>query len=186
MKIVLTLLGAAVLSTSALAAGYKEANQGDLSDDGLNPTIVKLKVGGNVIDGDYGVGADGIDRDYFTVKIAAGQQLASIVLDPKTKIGGRVSFIGVQKGKQVTVDPNGGSAAGLLGWDHYATADEGKDILPRICNGAGAEGCTPPLGPGSYSFWVQETGHCDCHYRFIFNLTSTGEAIADEAAAAED
>jgi hypothetical protein len=181
MRFVLALLGAAVFSTSALAAGYKESKSGDLSDDGLSPTPVKLKVGSNVIDGDFGVGSGGIDRDYFTIKIAAGQELAQIILDPKTKIGGRVSFIGVQKGKQVTVDPNGGSAAGLLGWDHFGTTDEGKNLLPGICNGAGAEGCTPPLGPGAYSFWVQETSRCECHYRFIFNVTGADAAIADEA-----
>jgi hypothetical protein len=182
MRFVLTLLGAAVLSTSALAAGYKESKSGDLSNDGLNPTPVKLKVGSNIIDGDDGVHNGVIDRDYFTIKIAAGQVLQSIVLDPKTRVGGLFSFLGVQKGKQVTVDPNGGSAAGLLGWTHYSTADEGTDLLPQICMGGdGASGCTPPLGPGSYSFWAQETSPCDCHYRFIFNVAAPGgDAVSDD------
>jgi hypothetical protein len=171
MRFVLTLLGAAVFSTSALAAGYKESKMGDLSNDGLSPTMVKLRVGANIIDGDDGVHGGVIDRDYFRIKLGAGQALASIVLDPKTKVGNNFSFIGVQKGKQVTVDPDGGDPSHLLGWDHFSTADEGTDILPSICNGAGAIGCTPPLGPGNYSFWVQETSSCDCHYRFIFNVT---------------
>jgi len=52
--------------------------------------------------------------------------------------------------------------------------------------GAGAQGCTPPLGPGNYSFWVQETSACDCHYRFIFNVTAADDASADEALADSD
>lgn len=174
MRFVLTLLGAALLSTSAMA-GYKEGKSGDLSDDGLAPTTVKLKVGDNIIDGNYGNDGSGPDRDYFTVKIEAGEQLSAIILDPKTQVGGNLSFIGVQKGRQVTVDPNGGSPEGLLGWAHYGTLDEGTDILPAICEGAGAKGCTPPLGPGKYSFWVQELAMCACHYRFIFKVTAPAE-----------
>ena len=176
MRFVLTLLGAAVLSTSAMAAGYKESRSGDLSNDGLLPTKVKLVLGNNIIDGDYGKTGTTVDRDYFVIKIADGQQLSAIVLDPKTVIGGNVSFIGVQKGRKVTVDPLGGSAEGLLGWTHYGTSDEGTDLLPAICEGAGAKGCTPPLGPGSYAFWVQETGLCACHYRYIFKVTAVAEA----------
>lgn len=172
MKLVMALLGAALVSTSATAAGYFEKKSGDLSNDGLNPTPVKVKIGSNTIDGDDGNGANGIDRDYFTIKIPKGAVLASIILDPHTRIGGNFSFIGVQKGKQVTVDPNGGDPSDLLGWAHFSTGDEGTDILPDICQGAGAKGCTPPLGPGNYSFWVQELSTCDCHYRFIFNVAA--------------
>jgi hypothetical protein len=175
MRFGLTLLGAALLSTSAMAAGYKESKSGDLSNDGLAPTRVKLVLGNNVIDGDYGKSGTTVDRDYFVVKIADGQQLSAIVLDPKTVIGGNVSFIGVQKGKQVTVDPNNPNAGDLLGWAHYGTDDEGTDILPAICAGAGAKGCTAPLGKGMYAFWVQELATCACHYRFIFKVTAAAE-----------
>jgi len=172
MKLVMALLGATLVSTSAMAAGYFEKKSGDLSNDGLNPTPVKVKIGSSTIDGDDGNGANGVDRDYFTIKVPQGAVLASIILDPHTRIGGNFSFIGVQKGKQVTVDPNGGDPSALLGWMHFSTADEGTDLLPQICQGAGAKGCTPPLGPGNYSFWVQELSTCDCHYRFIFNVTA--------------
>ena len=175
MRFALTLIGAALFSTTTFAAGYFEKKSGDMSDDGLDPTKVTLKVGANTIDGDYGNSAQGLDRDYFTIKIGKGQTLASIILDPKTIVGFNVSFIGVQKGRQVTVDPNGNDPSGLLGWTHYGTADESTDILPAICMGQGAKGCTPPLGPGSYSFWVQELSTCQCHYRFIFNVAARAE-----------
>lgn len=176
MKFTVVLLAAALASTGALAAGYSEKKSGDLSDDGLDPTSVKLKVGANIIDGDDGADiANGPDRDYFTIQVEKGQTLESIVLDPKTRIGGLSSFIGVQKGKKVTVDPNGGDPSQLLGWTHFHTSDEGTDILPAICQGFGAQGCTPPLGPGKYSFWVQELSVCKCHYRFIFNLSGAAQ-----------
>lgn len=175
MKFVLTALAAALFSAGASAAGYMEKKSGDMSGDGLNPTAVKLKLGDNVVDGDYGKANNVVDRDYFTIKIGAGQQLSAITLDAKTVIGGNSSFIGMQKGKQVTVDPNAADPADLLGWAHYGTPDEGRDILPDICAGAGAKGCTAPIGPGTYSFWVQELATCACHYRFVFTVTAAAE-----------
>jgi hypothetical protein len=172
MRLLMTVLGASLLSASALAAGYSEKKLGDLSDDGLAPTAVKLKSGPNVIAGKYGTANGVTDRDYFTVKIMDGQTLDSIILEPETLIGGDVSFIGVQAGKKVTVPPVGGTAEDLLGWTHYGTSDEGTDILPAMGEGFGAIGFTPPLGAGTYSFWVQETGVCSCKYRFTFNVGS--------------
>jgi hypothetical protein len=171
----IALLCAALFSAGAMAAGYNEDKKGDLSNDGLVPTKIKLVLGDNVIFGHFGKANNVVDRDYFTFKIPTGQQLSAIMLEKQTQVGGNLSFIGVQKGKQVTVDPNGGSAEGLLGWAHFGTADEGTDLLPAICQGAGAKGCTPPLGPGSYSFWVQELATCACQYRFTFVVTTPAE-----------
>jgi hypothetical protein len=63
MRFILTLLGAALFSASTLAAGYKESKSGDLSDDGLNPTHVKVIVGANVIAGNDGAAGGVVDRD---------------------------------------------------------------------------------------------------------------------------
>lgn len=168
MRTMISLACLALFSTGALAAGYSEKKLGDLSDDGLAPTAVKLRLGDNVISGKYGARNGVVDRDYFTVKIADGQQLAAVILEPETEVGLNVSFIGVQAGKKVTVPPVGGSPEDLLGWTHYGTDQEGTDILPAIGEGDGAQGFVPPLGPGTYSFWVQETGACKCQYRFTF------------------
>lgn len=174
---ILTLAIVAGFSSGALAAGYSEKKSGDLSDNGLKPDVVKLKLGDNVISGKYGAKTTDtgnvVDRDYFTVKIPEGQQLAAIILEPETQVGFNVSFIGVQAGNQLTEPPVGADPANLLGWTHYGTDDEGTDILPAIGQGAGAQGFTPPLGAGQYSFWVQETGVCKCQYRFTFVVTSS-------------
>ena len=64
--------------------------------------------------------------------------------------------------------PVGGDAGDLLGWTHYSEDEIGTDILPAMGEGQGAQGFVPPLGPGTYSVWVQETGACKCSYKFRF------------------
>ncbi len=172
MRTMALILAASLFSAGALAAGYSEKKSGDLADSGLTPTVVKLKLGDNVVSGKYGTKNGDTDRDYFTVKIPVGQQLAAITLEPETLVGINVSFIGIQKGKQVTVPPVGGTPDDLLGYTLYGTDDEGTDILPAIGQGNGAKGFVPPLGPGTYSFWVQETATCNCQYRFTFRVTT--------------
>lgn len=172
MRSMVLFLAASLIGASALAAGYSEKKSGDLPNVGTAPAVVKLKLGNNVISGNDGTKNGVVDRDYFTVKIPAGQQLSAIIVEPETLVGINASFIGIQKGKQVTVSPTGGSPEGLLGYALYGTSDEGTDILPKIGQGSGAKGFVPPLGPGNYSFWLQETASCDCKYRFTFKVTA--------------
>lgn len=174
MKLTSILLIGILCTTSSLAGGYSEKTSGDLSDHGLQPDTISITSGRNVVAGLFGtrVKPDGsrTDRDYFTVTLSEGQSLNSIVLDPKSDLGGAYSFIGIQAGSQVTVPPDGSSAADLLGWAHFGSGDEGTNIPPTIGAGSGAIGFTPPLGPGTYSFWVQELAQCRCKYRFILTI----------------
>ena len=107
---------------------YSESAQGDFADSGLTPTVVSVDSGSNQIFGATGnpgggePGA-GIDLDYFVITVPSGMRLSAISVLPGTSVGGVVSFIGVQAGSQVTVLPNATTAAGLLGWTHYSTAD---------------------------------------------------------------
>ena len=177
MKFVSALIATATVlaSTGASAAGYKEKDSGDLSDDRTAPTAVELALGANVVSGHFGAKTkpDGTvtDRDYFTVKIPAGQQLSAVTLGAKTVVGSAPAFIGVEQGKKVTVAPNSSSYADLLGWADFSAGDAGTDLLPKIAAGAGAQGFVPPLGPGTYSFWVQESSICTCKYAFTFQVT---------------
>ena len=67
------------------------------------------------------------------------------------------SFIGIQSGSQVTLDPATLTATGLLGWTHYQTTDIGTDILDDIGVAKnGSTGFNGPLGSGTYSVWLQE------------------------------
>lgn len=174
MKAMMLLSVVSLATSASLAAGHKESKDGDLSDHGLAPTAVVLKTGANTIAGKFGsvVKRDGtrVDLDYLTFTVPEGQALDSIYLDPKTDVGGAFSFIGLQAGDQFTVPPNGSSAAELLGWAHFGSGDEGRNLLPDIAAGPGAIGFVPPLGPGTYSVWLQELAVCACKYRLVFNI----------------
>ena len=171
-------VGIAALYSSPAAAvvAYAEGTSGDLSNNGLAPTAISLAIGDNTISGTSGKNADGIiDRDYFTFTLAPNDYLTSItVLQGTTPIG--FSFIGVQSGNQVTLSPTTTTAAGLLGWDHYSSSDVGTDILDNMGVPAnGSSGFTPPLGPGSYAFWVQEASSGTANYVFDFHVAEAPE-----------
>jgi len=162
-------IAAAVSIPHATAAiVYDEAGSGDLSNSGLTPTLISVAEGENQVFGTTGTGAAGPDRDYFTFTVPAGLELVAVAVLPGTTTAG-VSFFGVESGSQVTVPPNAGSAAGLLGWHHYTPAD-GNIINELSIPAAGSSGFTPPLGAGSYAFWVQELSPGTYNYGFDFQL----------------
>jgi hypothetical protein len=67
------------------------------------------------------------------------------------------------------VDPATSTAAGLLGWKVYTLADRNTNILDDMAiAGNGATGFGGTLGPGDYTFWVQELATGSFGYRFNF------------------
>jgi hypothetical protein len=193
-----TIAGVAVALMLSLAGGaraaviWDEAVNGEFSHNGLNPTPVTFLLGYNDILGTYGkpnAATDPVNPDYFTFTVPAGEALTAINVLPGTTAAGPllISFIGIEQGNQVTLGPSPPDATGLLGWRHTNPAtDIGTDILGEIGNpptqpplGApGATGFTPPLGPGDYAVWLQETGVCGpslCNYGFNFTLAAIPE-----------
>lgn len=151
---------AGLVACSLASAGsftYDEAVDGDLSDDWLAPTqFPAFGVGQSVVtmsvvnsdDAELG------DRDYFTITIPEGFELLSLDLLALDAGGGdNVAFLGIQEGDQVTVDPNFPNPEPLLGWILTQQSNVGTDIQELL---VGTENA--PLGPGQYSFWVQQTG----------------------------
>jgi hypothetical protein len=163
-----------VISSAHGAVVYNESISGDFSDSGATPTVVTVGTGSNVIVGSMGDHpAGGIDLEYFSIKVPTGTVLSALVVSPDTEIGAGVSFIGMQFGAQFTVPPDTFSAAGLLGWVHYNNTDVGHDILPRMNTVvAGSTGFTIPLGPGTYSFWLQDTDGGTLKYGFDLMLSA--------------
>lgn len=177
--------GAALFLPAVAAAGtaqatvvHDESVSGDLSNSGAAPTSILFAAGDNHVLGSTGRGTDGIvDRDYFTFTLLPDHWLSALeVLPGTTSIGpATVSFLAIQAGPLVTVDPNAPSAGDLLGWRHYGPGDIGSDILPLVGAGAGAQGFAPPLSPGTYAVWIQETGTGSASYGLNFKVAAVPE-----------
>jgi len=132
---------------------FDEAVDGEISGDATNPLALDLGNGSNVLAGSV-VGGD---LDYVTVHVPAGHVLSAIDLVSYESVDDQ-SFIGIQQGTVFTEPPVNTEVGNLLGFTLMGDALVGTDILPAIGTGDGAQGFTPPLDAGDYTFWIQETG----------------------------
>lgn len=175
----LAALAIAGLTSGAQAAtAWNEAVSDDLAYAGTAPTAVSFGPGANEVSGTTGRDAAGtVDRDHFTFTIAPGWQLETLtVLAGSTFLGGAsASFIGMQSGPVMMVDPVSNSAAGLLGWWLYNENDIGNDILQQMGASPGALGYAGALPAGTYTVWVQETASGLARYGFDFAVTQVPE-----------
>ena len=170
-----------MLSNAHAIPVYSESVNGDLSGSGLTPTVITLGLGSKEIVGTTG-NTDGVsDRDYFTVTVPFNLKLVQLIEEAGTQAGQSGAFargfFAVQSGTQVTLPTNTMTAAGLLGWTHYVPTATDIDILPAMGIAAnGSSGFVPPLGPGTYSFWLQDTTAGTFNYGF--NLVLVPEPSA--------
>jgi hypothetical protein len=160
---------------------YSESVNGDLSGSGLSPTVITLAEGFNEIVGTTGQSGGVSDRDYFTVTVPTNLKLAQLIEEAGTEAGQSGAFargfLGLQSGTQVTLATNTVTATGLLGWTHYVPTPTDIDILPAMGIAAnGSTGFVPPLGPGTYAFWLQDTTPGTFNYRL--NLVLVPEPSA--------
>lgn len=157
------LLALLLVSPVASATNHNESTDGDFSDDRLNPSVLALQVGHNVITGTSGIipGTADVDREYIHVTIPVGAQLTAIVMNDFISDDDGIAFLGVQAGTTFTLPPemDFSQVGGLLGWTHFGPVNDdqpGDDLLERIGQGSGAMGFTPPLPAGDYTFWLQQ------------------------------
>jgi hypothetical protein len=162
------LWGLGVLSVAGVASAddYNDVTN-DLSNSFAAPTFINLTNGTNTITGTTGTGSGSVDLDYFRVHVPPGGKLTAINL---VAYDGTRSFIGVESGTTFT-DPNTTTQANLLGWVHFTPSLVGTDILDDMGRGAGAQDFTEPLGPGDYSFWIQENSTPLVHYTMSLVLS---------------
>lgn len=135
-----------IVVSAHAATAYDEAVNGDLSNDNLSPTSISLGVGENLILGST-VHEPSLDRDFFTIAIGAGHALNAVVLSSYTNTDD-LSFIGYKVGGQFA----GLGFSGVDGWGLIGDPpgpSVGDDVLSFLAGG--------PVGPGVYSFWLQET-----------------------------
>ncbi len=144
---------------------YDESSSGDLSGLLGSPTSVSVASGANTIIGDIGENGNsgatnGSDADYFSFTVPSGGSLDTLTIDSYVPTGtSGVSFFGYTAGSGFA-----GQGAGDI--DGFALIDAGSgDVLSSLAGGS--------LGPGTYSFWLQETGLAVVDYQITFGITTT-------------
>jgi len=190
VALLLLAAGAAALAChgSAHAGDYDEAVLSDLSGNHLAPSFWQLTdgppgsngfTGNNVLSGRTGRTADVVDRDYVNFRVPVGFELVALRVGNSTTSGGAGgSFIGLARGAVMPIAPvlEPTSAAGLLGWRHYSTADRNTDILPAMGGaGQGATGFAGALPAGDYTLWIQELANGSFNYRFNLQVSAVPE-----------
>jgi hypothetical protein len=172
-----------LLANIASAATYNESVNGDLSANAASPTVWVLEAGDNSLIGAGGTGTSTTDYDLISFVVPAGHQLDSITVDSYTNSGSYQSFLGIQAGSTWTTGfgenggPTGIHGDQLLGYVLFSPDYVGADFLPELgTNGQafGGPGFVPPLGSGSYTILLQDTGS-QFTYSFTFGVSAVPE-----------
>ncbi|MEY3896251.1 MAG: hypothetical protein RLZZ214_1771 [Verrucomicrobiota bacterium] len=176
MRISIAALLALALAPGARGAVFihDETLHGDLSDDYLMPALFSPGAGSSTLKGTV---VDG-DRDLFTLVVAAGLRLDSLrVLSYTTDSENpeNLSYMMSQPGALLSSPPSNDFAdpIGYVGFGAWAV---GRNVLRTITAGPPYD-YAATLGPGSYAFWINETGPTS-GYEFQFNVTAVPEASA--------
>jgi hypothetical protein len=174
-------LTAAVSSAQTIL--WDESVNGDLSNNQATPNVFNLPVGASAIRGT--VTGGGVDpQDWVAVTVPAGSALTSLVLSSYTSTDAQ-GFTGFQTGAAFVGSPNTAGSytgyahfgTGAVNGSHPATNLVGQDLLPLMADptvAAGAQGFTPPLGPGAYTFLIQQLGAAT-GYEFDYTVSPVPE-----------
>lgn len=157
-------------------ADWDEATDGDLSWNPNAPTAVTMSVGSNVIQGSVSTGA-GDTRDYITFTIAEGQALVALnqlsYVDIPGGGPGNRGFHSINLGSTSFI-PSASTASSFLGGNHLDAETPGTDLLPSLATAPQAgTGFAIPLGPGQYSYLIQQGGPQTSGYSMEFVVEST-------------
>ncbi|RNC82112.1 MAG: hypothetical protein ED559_10120 [Phycisphaera sp.] len=159
---------------------HDEAVDGDLADDPQSPTGVALSTGSNVVAGEVNLSDDAVlgDRDFVTIDVPAGQQLAGLTLlgwDPND-----TGFIAVNSGTTGFI-PGGATSGNFLAGVLVNTSNVGENLLDSFVNQSVTTNSLsePVLGEGAYTFVIQQTGNLTQSYALDFVLVDAFVCLAD-------
>ncbi|GAB5453547.1 MAG: hypothetical protein Hals2KO_38750 [Halioglobus sp.] len=168
----LIVLGALGVQSAHADLIYDEAVAGDLSDDNLAPSLIPIVEGSTIVTGS--TTASPLDRDIFTFNIPAGQELVAVILQAYIA-GDDQSFFAVAEGPTIASLLNPAALLGNALIGATPGAMQGDDVLDDL--GAltfpGSTGFSGPLGPGTYTFWIQETTVGIREYALDFQVRSS-------------
>lgn len=160
------LLACALQASHASAATiWDEAVNGDLASDPAAPTGVSFSAGSNVVAGDVNSATD--MRDYFTFTLAPDQALEAITL---LSYQGNIGFTAINAGATGVI-PGLTTVLDFLGGAHTNPTLVGDPLLPLLASGAVAGiGFDIPLGPGVYTYLIQQTSGDLTSYALEFQV----------------
>jgi hypothetical protein len=173
-------LFAALLTLASTAPGWAavfyhdESVAGELSHEYLLPTVFTPGAGSSVLKGTVIAGAP----DLFTLVVAAGLRLDSLALLRYTTDAENpenLSYLMSQPRATLSAPPSNDFAEpiGYVGFGEWAV---GRNVL-RVITAGPPYDYAATLGPGSYAFWINETGPVS-GYEFQFNVAAVPEPSA--------
>jgi len=145
-----------------------EGGIGDFSNDPANPTEFALAPGVNSLVNGLMQG----NPDYVAFTVDACDVLTGITLtDFTSNEVGNIAFVAIQSGPTFTVTPEEAptSTSELDGFTHFSANEIGTDILALAGQEPDAIGFTTPLGPGTYTMWLNQTG-AESEHTLVFNV----------------
>ena len=156
-----------ILLTSPLHAAvvHDESSNGDLSTNNAAPTALAFAPGTNTVIGSVLGGPD--TRDYLTFTLPPGHFLMDIHL--MAFAPDNLAFASLNTGATSFV-PGAGTSSSFLSGIHVSGIHVGTDLLDAFVN----ESVTtfslpsPMLGPGTYSFLIQQTTPLTSAYTLDF------------------
>ena len=169
-----------IVATPAAAFAYDESIDGDLSGDPMAPTPVAFAPGTNVVIGRVTTSAPADTRDYLTFTIPAGRQLTALRL--VSWGGGNLGFHAINTGA-TSFNPSSTTDNNFLGGDHVAPIAAPTELLAELLDGDTAGvGTTAPLGAGTYSYVIQQTGPqlSDYHLEFVVSAAPAASVPAGD------
>lgn len=162
------------------ALNWDETLDGDLSGDGNTPTFILFTDGSNLIDGTMGSlgGIGPLDADVWTFTIAAGYYLTGIsLLGYSAPTSGHDSFMALDDATSINMsDPSLHLSNGLWTEELDGFGNTYTDLMAILDAGPmfGGTGFNGPIGPGDYTFWIQE-GSEQIQYTLNFVVTPVPE-----------
>jgi len=169
------------------AVFWDESGSGDLSNNQSAPSPFTLSSGVNSVVGTVNGTTD--SQDWIALTVPGGFQLSSIVLQTYSSADSQ-GFTGFQNGASFVGNPEA-SASAYAGFTHFGTGAQNgalppvnllhADLLPIMAdpaNAPGAQGFTPPLGAGTYTFLIQQLG-ANTSYQFDYGVTPVPEPTTE-------
>src|SRR6185503_6289274 len=169
MKLLATLVFSASLAFPASAAiVHDEGVSGDISTNEAAPTPMVFAIGANTVIGSVRNGGTPADpRDYLTFTIPAGSMLAQLNLVAFAPTN--IAFASFNTGNTSFI-PSFATDPFFLAGIHINTSEIGLDLMGQfVCCAVTSNALPGPfLGPGTYTFLIQQTSNITTTYTLDF------------------